>query len=202
MQPTTYIASGGRWQRLGRSAAAKLGLTTPRGPFNVSRLVLLGSFTCSLLAGLLACSSADEELTRFIDETKHESGGRVEPLPEVKPYETFIYSAADMRSPFVPSGPGGNSSGLRPDSKRNREFLEQFPLDTLRMVGTLRLGDRMYGLVQTRDGLVHRVTTGNYLGQADGKITEITAAKISLTEIVPDGVGGYIERPAGIALNQ
>jgi len=224
MQPTTYIASGGRWRRLGRSAAAKLGLTTPRGPFNVSRLgrsaaaklglttphgpfnvsrlVLLSSFTCSLLAGLLACSSADDELTRFIDETKHESGGRVEPLPEVKPYETFIYSAADLRSPFVPSGPGGNSSGLRPDSKRNREFLEQFPLDTLRMVGTLRLGDRMYGLVQTKDGLVHRVTTGNYLGQADGKITEITAAKISLTEIVPDGVGGYIERPAGIALNQ
>jgi len=200
MQPTTYIAPGGRWHRLGRAAAAKLGLA--RAPFSVGRLVLLSSFTCSLLVGLAACSSADDELTRFIDETKHESGGRVEPLPEVKPYETFIYSAADLRSPFVPSGPGANSSGLRPDSKRNREFLEQFPLDTLRMVGTLRLGDRMYGLVQTKDGLVHRVTTGNYLGQADGKITGITAAKISLTEIVPDGVGGYIERPAGIALNQ
>jgi type IV pilus assembly protein PilP len=202
MQPTTYIAPGGRWRRLGRAAAAKLGLSTPRAPFGVSRMVLLSSFTCSLLAGLAACSSADDELTRFIDETKHESGGRVEPLPEVKPYETFIYSAADLRSPFTPSGPGANGPGLRPDSKRNREFLEQFPLDTLRMVGTLRLGDRMYGLVQTKDGLVHRVTTGNYLGQADGKINEITAAKISLTEIVPDGVGGYIERPAGIALNQ
>ena len=60
----------------------------------------------------------------------------------------------------------------------------------------------MYGLVQTKDGLVHRVTAGNYLGQADGKITEITPAKISLTEIVPDGLGGYMERPAALALNQ
>jgi type IV pilus assembly protein PilP len=72
----------------------------------------------------------------------------------------------------------------------------------LKMVGTLHLADRMYGLVQTKDGLVHRVTSGNYLGQADGKITEISPAKISLTEIVPDGVGGYIERPAALGLNQ
>jgi len=163
---------------------------------------ICSALACVAYLGITACSSADDDLARFIEDTKKEPGGRVEPLPEVKPYETFIYSAADLRSPFMPSVPGTSNGGLRPDSKRNREFLEQFPLDTLRMVGTLRLGDRMYGLVQTKDGLVHRVTTGNYLGQADGKITGITAAKISLTEIVPDGVGGYIERPAGIALNQ
>jgi type IV pilus assembly protein PilP len=180
MQPTNYIARTGRWPQL----------------------LQLATLACSLLVGLAACSSADDELTRFLDETKREAGGRVESLPEVKPYQTFIYSAADLRSPFMPSGPGNNSSGLRPDTKRNREFLEQFPLDTLKMVGTLRLADRMYGLVQTKDGLVHRVTSGNYLGQADGKITEITAAKIALTEIVPDGVGGYIERPAALGLNQ
>ncbi len=180
MQPTNYIARTGRW----------------------SRRVQLACLACSLVVGVAACSSADDELTRFIDETKREAGGRVESLPEVKPYETFIYAAGDLRSPFTPSGPGNNSQGLRPDTKRNREFLEQFPLDTLKMVGTLRLSDRMYGLVQTKDGLVHRVTAGNYLGQADGKITEISPAKISLNEIVPDGVGGYIERPAALGLNQ
>jgi len=169
---------------------------------HIARIAQLAALSCSLIVGLAACSSADDELTRFIEETKHEAGGRVESLPEVKPYETFIYAAADQRSPFMPSGPGNNSQGLRPDAKRNREFLEKFPLDTLKMVGTLRLGDRMYGLVQTKDGLVHRVTAGNYLGQADGKIAEITPAKISLTEIVPDGVGGYIERPAALGLNQ
>ncbi len=162
-----------------------------------------GALACSVLAALAACSSADDELSRFIDDTKKEPGGRVEPLPEVKPYETFVYSATDMRSPFTPSSPGGGAglSSLRPDAKRNREFLEQFPLDTLKMVGTLRLADRMYGLVQTKDGLVHRVASGNYLGQADGKIIEITPSKIALTEIVPDGVGGYMERPAALGLN-
>jgi len=154
-----------------------------------------------LCAGLTACSSADDELTRFIEDTRKEPGGRVEPIPEVKPYETFVYAAANMRSPFIPGGSGG-TGGLRPDSKRNREFLEQFSLDTLKMVGTLKLGGHMYGLVQTKDGLVHRVMDGNYMGQADGRITDITAAKISLTEIVPDGLGGYMERPAALGLNE
>jgi len=165
---------------------------------------LCSALACVAYLTLTACSSADEDLARFIDDTKKEPGGRVEPLPEVKPYETFAYSAAEMRSPFLPSSPsaGAGMAGLRPDAKRNREFLEQFSLDTLKMVGTLRLGGRMYGLVKTKDGLVHRVSIGNYLGQADGKITDVTPAKISLIEIVPDGLGGYMERPAGLALNE
>ena len=159
---------------------------------------------CAGYAVLSACSSADNELQQFIADTKKEPGGRVEPLPEIKPYETFVYSATELRSPFLPSAPGSGAGygGVRPDQKRNREFLEQFSLDTLKMVGTLKLGSRMYGLVQTKDGLVHRVSDGNYLGQADGKITDITPAKITLTEIVPDGLGGYMERPAALGLNE
>lgn len=150
------------------------------------------------------CTSADDELDRFIESTKHEPGGRVEPLPEIKPYETFVYADSEMRSPFMPSAPGAGAglAGVRPDSKRNREFLEQFSLDTLRMVGTLRLGHGMFGLVQTKDGLVHRVAVGEHLGQAEGKITEITPSKISLIEIVPDSLGGYMERPAALGLNE
>jgi type IV pilus assembly protein PilP len=156
-------------------------------------------FVWPALGLLAACSSADDELQSFINETKHESGGRVEPLPEVKPYETFTYSATNLRSPFLPSSPSGNG-GLRPDPKRNREFLEQFPLDTLKMVGTLKLAGATYGLVQTKDGLVNRVLTGNFIGQNDGRITDITASKIVIREIVPDGAGGYIERPAALTL--
>jgi len=165
---------------------------------------LLGALVACLYAVLTACSSADDELARFVEETKHEPGGRVEPLPEIKPYETFAYSASDLRSPFQPSSPGSGAgiNGVRPDAKRNREFLEQYSLDTLKMVGTLRLGGQIYGLVQTKDHLVHRVSAGNYLGQADGRITEITPSKISLIEIVPDSVGGYMERPAALALNE
>ena len=70
------------------------------------------------------------------------------------------------------------------------------------MVGTLKLQGRMFGLVQTRDGLVHRVLPGNHVGQNDGRITAIEEGKISLTEIVPDGMGGFIERPAALALSE
>jgi type IV pilus assembly protein PilP len=165
---------------------------------------ICSALACVAYLGLTACSGADDDLSRFIEDTKKEPGGRVEPLPEVKPYETFTYAAAEMRSPFLPSSPGSGAgmAGIRPDSKRNREFLEQFSLDTLKMVGTLKLAGRVYGLVRTKDGLVHRVAAGNYLGQADGKITDITPSKISLVEIVPDGLGGYMERPAGLALNE
>jgi type IV pilus assembly protein PilP len=159
---------------------------------------------CLGYAFLAACSSADDELNRFIEQTKHEPGGRVEPLPEIKPYETYVYADSEMRSPFMPSAPGAGAglAGVRPDQKRNREFLEQFSLDTLKMVGTLRLGGSMFGLVQTKDGLVHRVSVGEHMGQAEGKITDITPSKISLVEIVPDSLGGYMERPAALALNE
>ena len=155
---------------------------------------------CVFAGALSGCTSKDDELDQFILDTKKEPGGRVEPLPELKPYESYAYESSGLRSPFMPGGSGGGP-GLRPDSRRNREFLEQFSLDTLRMVGTLRLSDRTYGLVKTKDGLVHRVLPGNYMGQADGRVTEISASKISVVEIVPDGLGGYIERPAALALN-
>jgi type IV pilus assembly protein PilP len=162
---------------------------------------LIGAM-CVLAGVLSACSSKDDELEQFIAETKKQPGGRVEPLPELKPYESYAYGSANIRSPFMPGGSGASTSGsLRPDSRRNREFLEQFSLDTLRMVGTLRLSDRTYGLIKTKDGLVHRVLPGNYLGQADGRVTDISASKISVVEIVPDGLGGYMERPASLALN-
>ncbi|MGH8284983.1 MAG: pilus assembly protein PilP [Steroidobacteraceae bacterium] len=157
----------------------------------------------ALVVAVAACTSADDDLDRFISDTKKDPGDRIEPLPEVKPYQTFAYSAASMRSPFVPGGSGAaGGPNVRPDVKRNREFLEQFSLDTLRMVGTLRLSGTHYGLVQTKDGLVHRVVPGNHMGQADGRVTEITGSKISLIEIVPDGLGGYMERPAALALNE
>ncbi|MDP9008268.1 MAG: pilus assembly protein PilP [Pseudomonadota bacterium] len=156
-----------------------------------------------VLAALVAagCSGAQSDLQKWIEATKKKPGGRIQPLPEVKPYETFVYSAANLRSPFQPQGPNAaGQANLRPSSRRNREFLEGFSLDTLKMVGTFKVGSNFYGLVQSKDGLVHKVQPGNYLGQNDGKVTEITGGRISLVEIIPDGLGGYIERPASLAL--
>jgi type IV pilus assembly protein PilP len=152
--------------------------------------------------GLAGCSGGQSDLQKWIDDTKKKPGGRIQPLPEVKPYETYVYNAAKLRSPFQPQGPGGanGQASLRPSTRRNREFLEGFSLDTLKMVGTFKVGNNFYGLVQSKDGLVHKIQPGNYLGQNDGKVTEITGGKISLVEIIPDGLGGYIERPASLAL--
>ena len=152
--------------------------------------------------GLAACSGRDADLSRFVEATKKEPGGRVEPLPEVKPYDSYVYSSSAMRSPFVPGGARGAASGPRPEVQRNREFLEQFSLDSMKMVGTLKLDNQSFGLVQVADGRVQRVLVGNHLGQNDGRITEIVSNKISLIELVPDGLGGYIERPAALALNE
>ncbi len=161
-----------------------------------------------LLAGALllvgGCGDGLDELQGQVDKIKAAPGTGVEPLPEVKPYETFDYAVTDQRSPFEP-GMAANANApnaIRPDSTRPREFLEQFSLDTLRMVGTVRLKGSLFGLVQTRDGLVHRVLPGHHLGQADGRVTAIDEGKISLIEIVPDGMGGFIERPAALALSE
>jgi len=154
--------------------------------------------------GLAACGGDMDDLDQYINATKAKPGGRIEPLPEITPYEVFTYiaDAQGMRSPFVPDTPqsAGNSGGARPDLDRSREYLESFPLDTLGMVGTLYIGETMYGLVQTADGLIHRVVPGNYMGQNDGRINEISESEIALVEIISDGIGGYIERDAAVGL--
>ena len=156
--------------------------------------------------GLYGCGSDMDDLDKYINDIKAKPGGRIEPLPEIKPYEVFTYiaDAEGLRSPFIPdtrqARVDSNANGTRPDADRSREFLEQFPLDTLRMVGTLQLGETNFGLVQTSDGLIHRVTPGNYMGQNDGRITAVNESDIELVEIISDGIGGYLERQAAVGL--
>lgn len=161
-------------------------------------LIILG------LAGLGACSSNLDELKQKVIEIKARPGERIDPLPEIKPYEAFKYDASGERSPFAPSASAKSNlaTSARPDIKRPREFLEQFPLDTLQMVGTLQLQGRTFALLQGKDGLVHRVQVGNYLGQSDGRVTSITNNKVAVLELVADGLGGYIERPAALSLKE
>ena len=156
--------------------------------------------------GLTACGGDNDDLDQYINEIKAKPGGRIDPLPEVTPYEIFTYvaDAENVRSPFTPDLPqaaAGAGIGLRPDEGRSREFLEDFPLDSLRMVGTLDMGQTVYGLVQTSDGLIHRVVPGNYMGQNDGRITDVSESEIEMVEIISDGIGGYIERDAAISLS-
>ena len=166
--------------------------------------------TVALLGLMIAGCSGDNlsDLRSFVQAEKAKPGGRVEPIPEVKPFESFTYKVNGRKSPFQPWGLSGDVAkttqasvgGLHPDTSRRREALEAFPLDTLRMVGTLSQKNGMWAIVKAPDGLVYRVTRNNYLGQNYGRITKISEDKVELTEIVPDGLGGWQERRASLVL--
>ncbi len=158
-----------------------------------------------MLAALIAagCSGGQSDLQKWIAD--HQEKAR-RPHPAAAGSEALRNVCVQRREsalavPTAGSESANGQASLRPSSRRNREFLEGFSLDTLKMVGTFKVGNNFYGLVQSKDGLVHKVQPGNYLGQNDGKVTEITGGRISLVEIIPDGLGGYIERPASLALS-
>jgi len=166
---------------------------------------LLKVATPMLLAVLMVgCAGDTSELQEYIAEVKQRPGGRIEPLPQIKPYEGFRYRADDRRSPFVPeqrAAASASPKGPKPIENRNKEYLEQFPLDTLAMVGTLVREDQTFALVQTADKLVHRVVPGNYIGQNDGQIVSIDESGIQVEELVPDGIGGFFKRTAAVGID-
>lgn len=158
---------------------------------------------------LSGCSRDMSDLHQYIEEIKSRKSTAIDPIPQMKPYEPFAYSQGDAPSPFQPfeqvritsTEPEVVSDGLQPDLTRNREPLEAFPLDGLRMLGTLEVRQERYALIRDPDGIVHRVTYGDHMGQNFGEVVEISDAEIVLEEIVPDGFGGYVKRPAVIAVS-
>jgi type IV pilus assembly protein PilP len=163
--------------------------------------VLLSLISASALTG---CSQSYDDLYAYIEQQKAAHVGSVKPIPQFKPYESFTYSASELRDPFEAAieieEDEGKEDLLSPDKTRPRQPLEAFSLDSLRMVGVLEQGDNLWGLIEDPKQVVHRVQVGNYMGQNEGAITGITEGEIFLVEIIPDGVGGYIERDASIAI--
>ena len=164
-----------------------------------------------LMAGLTACGDRMGDLRQYTNEVKARKGGHIEPIPQIKPFEVYTYNDQDLRTPFVqageiPTAPVGGKgtavAGLHPDFNRNREYLEQFPLDGLKMVGTLTLNGTLFGLVRDSDNILHRVSVGNFMGQNYGKIISITDSDIKLHELVPDGQGGWSERITDVTLSE
>ncbi len=163
-----------------------------------------------LASGLAGCANSNlQDLQQYVQEVKNSQKGRIEPLPEFKPFETFTYNALSLKDPFVPwqtadavkrSGQQLAGTGPQPDFNRRKEILEQFPLDSLRMVGTLERDGRLWAIIKAPDGLVHRVREDNYMGQNHGKIIRLAEGKIEITEIMSDGLGGWMERPTSVTL--
>ena len=158
-----------------------------------------------VLASILlsACASEPyEDLRQFVKESDNLPRGRIEPLPEVKPYEPVAYNAFDLSDPFKPRKmeQAKAAGGIAPDINRRREALEAFPLDNLRMVGTLEQGKLVFALIRTPDNSLHRVKPGNYMGQNFGFITQVTDSSVTLKEVVQDGTSDWTERVSVLQL--
>ena len=154
-----------------------------------------------LLASVLAaCGGAQGDLEKWIAEVKARPAPPLDPLPVMQQFETFEYASQNLRDPFSEAFSGGAGSGPRPDPGRRKQTLEQFPLDSLDMVGTIGKGAGVVALLLAPDKVTYRVRPGAYAGQSDGRVTAVHEDRIELVELVPDGAGGWLERPATIAL--
>lgn len=165
-----------------------------------ARSVLIAALLPLTLAG---CGSGMEDLEQRVGEVKSRKSQQIEPIPQIKQFEAFAYVAGERRDPFqkAEAEPSASASaGPRPDLNRTREPLEEYPLDALRMQGIIETPKVVYALVKAPDGVIHRVSVGNHMGQNYGQISAIAESEISLAEIVPDGFGGWISRPATLAL--
>lgn len=158
---------------------------------------------------LAACSRDMSDLKEDIEEIKSRESGYVEPIPQMERYERYVYEPAGRRAPFQPvieqSQPLAKSQSSTeppPDRSRTREPLEQHPLDSMKMVGTLQQNGVRWALVRDGEGTLHRVREGNYIGQNYGEIVAITDTAIKIEEKVPDGFGGWKERSAELPLEE
>ena len=162
---------------------------------------------------LTGCGSGGgySDLDRFMAEVDAKPRGKIDPLPEVQVYRAFTYSAANRRSPFLPPEDvvvneveiQKDQSNVKPDFDRVPEVLESYALGQLKMVGTLQRnkGDVLWALIADEQQSVHMAKVGQYMGKNHGRIVDVKIGRIDLIEIVPNGYGGWLERPRTISLD-
>ncbi len=169
---------------------------------------LIAVLIAGVLMALVGCSSGNDfaDIQAFMDEVNSRPKGTIDPLPPFEQVAPYAYQASNQRSPFEPpvvlKKVERDNGGVQvtPDFNRVKQFLEQFTITQLAMVGTLAQGQRHFGLVKDGDGGVHRVQTGDYMGSDHGQIQSVDDAAIELIEIVPDGTGGWVERARTVSL--
>jgi len=160
---------------------------------------------CIASLAVMSCAENNiSDLQAFVQQEKSIKSGKIPPLPDFIQYKMFTYHGDEVRDPFVPVVDievvtKRGYSGPRPNESRIKEPLESFSLDALRMMGVLTQQDTTWILVKDPEGLLHRVTIGNYLGLNNGKITKLYEDSVKIVELVPDGKG-WQQRDAGIAM--
>lgn len=165
------------------------------------------SFSCLLIAAsvlsLAGCGGGDDQdLKAWMAEQGLASKGKIEPIPAIRPYEAFTYNAFDQADPFKPRKIETGKGSRGPDLARRKEALETYPLETLKMVGTLQKGRAIVGLVKASDNRVFQVRQGNYMGQNFGVITAISDGEVTMKELFQDGAGDWAERQTKMMLQE
>ena len=162
---------------------------------------------CFLIAACAAVLSScggsnDQDLKAWMAEQGLASKGKIDPIPAIRPYEAFTYNAFDQADPFKPRKIETGKGSRGPDLARRKEALEGYPLETLKMVGTLQKGRAIVGLVKASDNRVFQVRQGNYMGQNFGVITAISDGEVTMKELFQDGAGDWAERQTKIMLQE
>ncbi len=149
-----------------------------------------------------------EDLDEFMAEVKARPKAPIDPIPLFAPYRPFSYGATAKRAPFEKPIPVTNDivvnkgPAVEPDWDRSKEYLEDFNLESLAMVGTLSRDGALWALIDDGVGRVHMVQTGNYMGRNHGKVVEVTESYLSVVEIISDGEDSWTERPRTMALKE
>ncbi len=175
-------------------------------------LAVTGTRWCILVAlsatGLVGCGGEEaENLQAYVQSVKDRQKSNIPMLPKPQEYEIFSYDQTLLRDPFEPPKDAKEKmhrtdSGLQPNLKRDRETLEQYSIGSLRMVGSIEKNGRRWALIIAPDNTLHRTTTGRHMGQDNGKVTKITESQVNLKEIVPDGLGGWVERKITLSVSE
>ena len=163
----------------------------------------------AVIMSLAGCGEEQSELKEELKQLTKDLRGKVDPLPQVRPYEPVPYTAESEVDPFRPEriviaqvgGAAASGTQLRPNFDRPKEPLEAFPLESIQMVGTLQQKNEYFALVKAGTNL-YRVKRGNYMGQNFGVITGIDDFEISLKELVQDSVGDWSERASSLQLQE
>jgi type IV pilus assembly protein PilP len=161
------------------------------------------------LAALAACGGEEHgDLKQELNQLTKDFRGRVDPLPQVKPYEPVPYTAEGQTDPFRPEridiaqrslSPSASSSRVEKERDRPKEPLEAFPLESIQMMGTITLEKETFALVKAGPNL-YRVRKGNYMGQNFGVVTGIDESQINLKELIQDSGGEWVERNSALQL--
>ncbi|MEY8252448.1 MAG: pilus assembly protein PilP [Colwellia sp.] len=172
----------------------------------MSTKMILSIMALTLVSG---CFDDTSEIKTHMEQVKATTTSYIEPIPEVNPFNHIVYSADDLRSPFVLPKPEAiqqkmqqMAGCLSPDTNRRKQPLEKYALSDLTMRGTLGDATMLWALLEASDLSLHRVALGNYLGLYNGRITQVSAKTVKIIELAPDGAGCWVEREATLSIVQ